>query len=588
MNATAALGAELADSICQQSDIIRTYTAYLDRFMEIAQSSPQTAELEELKQALAQVELLVPVIGNFSSGKTTLINTLISDSGLKLPTANAPETALATELHYGPVNKLYGVTKDGAQVSLGLESLGTQNYADYDHLRLEVHSETLRQLAPVILVDMPGFDSTHQEHDLAIYEYIHKGAHFVLLNIIKDGSLSSSIMLRLKELEALGRDFTVFLSKSDLVTAETAQETLNYVRSQLEAQFGYKVPATCINNTDNSEVLERLRALDPQVLCRQLFALSIDNAAETLKQYLQTKLDSAAVSKEKLEEAVQELHDSIAELKAKAENYIKDARRQINAAGIVAGVIDDLRSALENNLSIFVSSVNLQGGDQSSLNGLINDVVRSTLVSSLSAHMEDLKADICSDFSSSLSSLNKALSDLEIDKNFISVLETQVQYFLGEFLTSLTGVKTSGAAGSDKTGSVIAAAGTIAALALPIGPVLKVALGIATALLPGIFSQFLNKKQEENQRTVLENSLRNKVFPEILVKVKVQLQQTVSEQSDVLVQKIGEQYQQRLQQKSSSIEEAIAAKQQDAAQAEAQAGELTAQIKEIEEIQSKL
>ncbi len=41
---------------------------------------------------------MIPVVGNFSAGKSTLLNRFLEKS--VLPTAITPETSLATELHY--------------------------------------------------------------------------------------------------------------------------------------------------------------------------------------------------------------------------------------------------------------------------------------------------------------------------------------------------------------------------------------------------------------------------------------------------------------------------------------------------------
>ena len=51
-----------------------------------------------LKQDIAEAELIMPVVGSFITGKSTLINSFLN-SGL-LPVGTTPETALATELRY--------------------------------------------------------------------------------------------------------------------------------------------------------------------------------------------------------------------------------------------------------------------------------------------------------------------------------------------------------------------------------------------------------------------------------------------------------------------------------------------------------
>ncbi len=47
-------------------------------------------------------QLVIPIVGNFSAGKSTLLNRFLGSS--VLPTGITPETSLATELHYTLTN----------------------------------------------------------------------------------------------------------------------------------------------------------------------------------------------------------------------------------------------------------------------------------------------------------------------------------------------------------------------------------------------------------------------------------------------------------------------------------------------------
>ncbi|GAA9170382.1 hypothetical protein BTM356_03690 [Helicobacter pylori] len=55
-------------------------------------------ECSILLESIQKQQLVIPVVGNFSAGKSTLLNRFLEKS--VLPTAITPETSLATELHY--------------------------------------------------------------------------------------------------------------------------------------------------------------------------------------------------------------------------------------------------------------------------------------------------------------------------------------------------------------------------------------------------------------------------------------------------------------------------------------------------------
>lgn len=64
---------------------------------------------EALKREIAEAELVVPVIGAFSAGKSTLINSFLGSE--LLPVNITPETALATELRYSDRERVEAIRK---------------------------------------------------------------------------------------------------------------------------------------------------------------------------------------------------------------------------------------------------------------------------------------------------------------------------------------------------------------------------------------------------------------------------------------------------------------------------------------------
>ena len=72
--------------------------------------------IERLKQELAAAELIVPVVGAFSAGKSTLINSFLGAG--PLPVGITPETALATELRHSTEEYVEVVAENGEVVTM--------------------------------------------------------------------------------------------------------------------------------------------------------------------------------------------------------------------------------------------------------------------------------------------------------------------------------------------------------------------------------------------------------------------------------------------------------------------------------------
>ena len=79
------------EEILEVCNTLHTYS----KQAELAQE--KVNDIETVQKNLAETRLLVPIIGNFSAGKSTMINTMLG--GSLLPTGITPETSLATEIH---------------------------------------------------------------------------------------------------------------------------------------------------------------------------------------------------------------------------------------------------------------------------------------------------------------------------------------------------------------------------------------------------------------------------------------------------------------------------------------------------------
>lgn len=137
----------------------KLYCDYLKDIEKLAEKvGVSNDRLGSLRSAVAGAELLVPVIGAFSAGKSTLINSFLENDCL--PVDITPETALATELHYSESERLEAVRADGSSDRYQLSEFNElkNKASDYRFVRAYIDSEQLKSIQPLVLVDI------HEEH----------------------------------------------------------------------------------------------------------------------------------------------------------------------------------------------------------------------------------------------------------------------------------------------------------------------------------------------------------------------------------------------------------------------------------------
>ncbi|GAA7192810.1 hypothetical protein ID0444_03480 [Helicobacter pylori] len=81
--------------LCAQTNFVK----FLEQVLEVLKEVEiDKTECSILLESIQKQQLVIPIVGNFSAGKSTLLNRFLEKS--VLPTAITPETSLATELHY--------------------------------------------------------------------------------------------------------------------------------------------------------------------------------------------------------------------------------------------------------------------------------------------------------------------------------------------------------------------------------------------------------------------------------------------------------------------------------------------------------
>lgn len=161
-----------------------------DRYLEFLYQLKEFGyEVDEYIQRIENLELLVPVVGEFSSGKSSAINLFLERE--ILPVGILPKTSLATELKYGKNEYIEAIKEDGAEV-FEIDEIGKikERAKEFKYLRVYLNNEKLNSIEPFILVDMPGFDSPIELHNKAILNYLAKGVYFIVLMSVEKGVIS--------------------------------------------------------------------------------------------------------------------------------------------------------------------------------------------------------------------------------------------------------------------------------------------------------------------------------------------------------------------------------------------------------------
>ena len=157
------------------------YSRYLSRFENVHELYKkydlEASQIQEEIDSLDSFQVTTPLIGEFSTGKSSLINAMLGNDYLGINLL--PETSVPAEICYGDkesaviqeVDKNTGATQ-AKEMSLAEFKDSKLSASDVKKAQIFVNNDFLRTVSTVKLVDMPGFNSGLELHNRAIDEYM--------------------------------------------------------------------------------------------------------------------------------------------------------------------------------------------------------------------------------------------------------------------------------------------------------------------------------------------------------------------------------------------------------------------------------
>lgn len=531
-----------------------------------------------LKDKIEKSELIVPVVGGFSAGKSSLINSFLKTN--ILPTAITPETALAAELRYSDEEYIEAIDINENVHRYTIEQLNDikDNSKKFTFLRIFLNNQYLADIRPLVLVDMPGFDSPIEEHNQAIMRYLAKGCYFIFLTSIEDGTITRSMSREIKNISLFAKDFTFCLSKTDLRTEDDIQKVKSFIENQLYEQFNLSKNVVLTNLNGGHNLKSILDSIDPEELFKYLFIDELQEYYFKNTESLNTLISALKTSKEESDEAIKALAYTLQEMERKKQNAIDELESRYSRKHV-----DDIISSVSSYVIRQKDYlVNLAINDSNAFSLELNDLVRNTLISEVKQRIDIISSELIQDFKFSLTTLT-TVEGFEFDQDFSDKIAKNIQNTLRKTIHGLSELK-------DKmeevgnTGKMYKALATILSITTSIvNPIVEVVL----VFLPEIISWFspskeeLEKNQKAKQYQDIENQLIGNILPQIKSKIRQELPGLLQEQIVILVNQISDEFGQQIEQKQIEIRQAVEHK-------ENFANELESRISMLENTKSQL
>ena len=225
--------------------------------MELINNLLETAQYLQLENTVYEIEalkarresdnqlLVLPVVGEFSSGKTTLINALTNSK--KLETASKATTSVIYEIYFGnPQEKGEIIYNDGTLEEV--EDLSVIKNDQLDNVQFIRIYDTAQKIAnSTVIVDTPGLSSNDTRHLQALNSYL-PNADAILLCTDINQQITNSLIEFIKSAKLTERPIYLIVTKTDSKTQNEVEQAIEYIQKNIELPLDNIVCISALNN----------------------------------------------------------------------------------------------------------------------------------------------------------------------------------------------------------------------------------------------------------------------------------------------------------------------------------------------------
>ena len=435
---------------------------HIEFLKEVAQELGQQNILNGLNAIQKRVSqqnanLLIPLVGEFSSGKTTLLNALTDSK--KLETATKPTTATIYEIHFGCNKCEANVVLSDGQVA-HFDDLGElKNDQLSDAQIVTVFDTSTKVPSSTILVDTPGLSSPVVKHRQVLVDFL-PSADAILLVVDINQQVTRSLTDFIDMIKLSKRPVYIVLTKSDTKSVSEIEAAKQYIADncKLPVQQVVVVSAAKDNMSELYALLETIQKSKNEILAKvdcqrikdlaQILVNRVDEmlTASSSDENLDMEIRRQQLDLDKIKRNINRLIDSMAsdicEDGTKISRRFEDSMYEKLGALVAGGSADmdnDALSVINNTASLLLSEY------KNNIMGILKSKVQSAQGSDSEIPVESLMSVDLSGIQ--ISGLNYNLDLNSMGHEYDGIIKTGV-IAVAAVATVAAAVATAGAAGA--------------------------------------------------------------------------------------------------------------------------------------------
>ncbi len=273
----------------------------------------------------------VAITGQFSSGKSTFLNALLSRN--ILPTGITPVTSKVNFINYGEEYKLKITYKSGAEEYHSIEHISAftdQRESDMDEIKYLTLYAPMDILKDITFVDTPGLNSQSQSDTDTTKNVLRNVGGIIWLTLIDNAGKMSEAEVLEDYMEHFKNKSLCVLNQKDKFSQEQIQTTTNYVSDKFGKYFAKVIPISAKQALDS-------RAHQKSVLLNDSF----EEITKEFKKELNSNLEVESL--EFFQNKFENFHKKIKDIKNKDVSSDMKLMKESNIQEVLSFIENTIR-----------------------------------------------------------------------------------------------------------------------------------------------------------------------------------------------------------------------------------------------------
>lgn len=304
----------------------------IEDLRSIAESIGLTSIVEELtlielRSKQENANIILPLVGEFSSGKTTLINALTDSKGLE--SATKPTTATIYEVHFGS-DSCHAEVIDANGNCIEVENINDLKNKELADAKVVTVFDTSKRIpASTIIVDTPGLSSPDPQHKQTLVNFLPKADGILLVTDINQ-QITRSLTDFIEMIKLSQRPIYLILTKSDTKSKEDIESAKEYIckNCKIPLKQVAVVSATKDSLEELYTLLDSIQKEKKDIL-KRVDDQRLKNISKMMLKQVE-ELMSASLSDEKTDEAIRMCQQELDRVKRQIERLVDSVADDID------------------------------------------------------------------------------------------------------------------------------------------------------------------------------------------------------------------------------------------------------------------